>query len=929
MAKLTSRAMLLLILSILALSIIPVVSAAEITITEVLNEDDDPLTADDQDKGSEIHVFGEDVTSGFDVKLYWDNPAKDTWDSTNGEGLLNTTEADADGTFEIWFEVPESVADDHYLWVEDTKTGDLDSWEFIVLTKLDAPTSSLPEEEITVKGYGFGKEKDVVILLSDGSYPFESETGEILDTGDGSEDTFSGKTDENPIVPGSVTITAGAMTLTDEGDGDLVGAGVDDASINYATGDWEIEFDDPLGDDVDIVADYDWYDDVEDVLDVLSTAVTTNKVGSFSKSVDIPDWDFGDYEIYAYDEKDNNDDDDFDIGSQISLDVESAPVGGKVQIRGEGFTQPNAFEYAIEEDGVTIDGLNCYVVDAPVFIKSTGKFTLDIIIAGVDDEDDDYDIVVSDNGTRSATFEDFEVTGLPSIEIDPMFGAVGSKIEVHGYNFSALEDEEVELILDGDVVEDFETDENGEFSGTFTVPAIDDDTYEITAQQADFNIEASEDFRVGLMVVILTPNEGPAGKLVSLTGLGFTENGEWNATMGDEDIFEDEQADGTGKIRDEFYVPSLPVGSYDVVITDVEEEIQVVVEFDVDNTTTVILDPSSAPQDFNVTIEAEYFGQDDSGLEWVIYNITSDGDIDFEDDMEVWVRDYEDVEIDTERGNFTAWWDFNDEDLELDIGDYWVNVTDGHDMFVQVPFSVVAEINTAESHKSAYAIGDVVSFDITTNFKRDDTWIEVFDPDGVLYWKLEFVEDDFESVDHTYTVPIMAQADAKGNLLELTNDAPIGTWTWEWWDEVPDDDDELMMTGSFTVSIAPEAALEERLTGVETAISGLSSSVSDLGTKADAAAADSAAAKAAAESAKSSAESAAEAIGDIADTADNAKSAADAAKSAADAAKTSADEAKTAASGLSSLVYVAIGASVIAALAAIFAVMQIGRKIAG
>jgi hypothetical protein len=341
----------------------------------------------------------------------------------------------------------------------------------------------------------------------------------------------------------------------------------------------------------------------------------------------------------------------------------------------------------------------------------------------------------------------------------------------------------------------------------------------------------------------------------------------------------------------------------------------------------VTLDPASAPQDFNVSIHGEWFGQDETTLEFVIYNVTSGGDIDIEEDMDVWTED-DPAEV-TNDGNFSAWWDFNDEDLELDIGDYWINITDGHDMFVQVPFSVVAEINTAESHKSAYAIGDVVSFDITTNFVRDDTWIEVFDPDGVLYWKLEFVEDDFESVDHTYTVPIMAQADAKGNLLELTSDAPIGTWTWEWWDEVPDDDDELMMTGSFTVSIAPEAALEERLTGVETAISGLSSSVSDLGDKADAAAADSAAAKAAAESAKSSAESAADAIGDIADTADNAKSAADAAKSAADAAKTSADEAKTAASGLTSLVYVAIGASVIAALAAIFAVMQIGRKIAG
>ena len=70
-------------------------------------------------------------------------------------------------------------------------------------------------------------------------------------------------------------------------------------------------------------------------------------------------------------------------------------------------------------------------------------------------------------------------------------------------------------------------------------------------------------------------------------------------------------------------------------------------------------------------------------------------------------------------------------------------------------------------------------------------------------------------------------------------------------------------------------------------------------------------------------------VSGIADTASDAKDAADNAKSAADAAKTSADEAKTVTSGLTTLVYGAIGASLVAALAAIVSLMQISRRIAG
>jgi hypothetical protein len=92
------------------------------------------------------------------------------------------------------------------------------------------------------------------------------------------------------------------------------------------------------------------------------------------------------------------------------------------------------------------------------------------------------------------------------------------------------------------------------------------------------------------------------------------------------------------------------------------------------------------------------------------------------------------------------------------------------------------------------------------------------------------------------------------------------------------------------------------------------------------AAADAASTKA--DAAKVAADAATTAAQAATTAAQGAKTSADSATTAANAAKASADAAKASIDGLTTMVYVAIGASVVAALAAIFAVMQISKKIA-
>jgi peptidoglycan hydrolase-like protein with peptidoglycan-binding domain/lysophospholipase L1-like esterase len=73
---------------------------------------------------------------------------------------------------------------------------------------------------------------------------------ELLETSNGVKTTYSsadtspaGKPFElTPIIPGTFTLTAGTTTGTDDGNGNIVGAGIASSTINYATGSWVVNY---------------------------------------------------------------------------------------------------------------------------------------------------------------------------------------------------------------------------------------------------------------------------------------------------------------------------------------------------------------------------------------------------------------------------------------------------------------------------------------------------------------------------------------------------------------------------------------------------------------------------------------------------------------------------------------------------------------
>jgi hypothetical protein len=61
-------------------------------------------------------------------------------------------------------------------------------------------------------------------------------TGEAFGTGTGSQVTFTHTMAHIPVMISTVSITAGSVTATDDGTGNLIGAGVSGGSINYDSG---------------------------------------------------------------------------------------------------------------------------------------------------------------------------------------------------------------------------------------------------------------------------------------------------------------------------------------------------------------------------------------------------------------------------------------------------------------------------------------------------------------------------------------------------------------------------------------------------------------------------------------------------------------------------------------------------------------------
>jgi len=805
---------------------------------------------------------------------------------------------------------------------------------------------------------------DVVVDNDDGELKVdEYETG---------EDKYDGTLDNDMIQPGTIVWDIEAhATINDVKAGafvpdgnlwweDAVPAWKDVGNINYVSGEWTLDLGVVTGllngDDMDVV--YATIEEYANHINILTSSGVTNNLGTYeNKRVTIPSPVVeGQYYVVGLDGKNNRASDDFEIGAVISLSEDTADVGDKFEVTGEGFPPTVTLTCEIWRNDALVSNVHIIGSDGDDDeTDGTGDFAFDIIVPQVSKKADDYEIRVKHATSGTEAGADLEITDLASISVDPDFGPQGSSITVSGENFQNIKDKKVKIELTGPSTATIEAEVKLESDGSFevdtTVPTENDDTYDIVVtalddDDGDFYIEDDSEFRIGTIMVLLSKDESVVGDRIILTGNGFTASGEWNATFGDVTIFEEEQAvTGLLKVDSEtpqFFVPQLEPGVYTITVWDVEAEIMVETEFEITEYTVLDFELVDAPNEFNVSISGRNWPEvtlsgglsEADEIKFVLWNETDEWD------MEViqygphdivppidnpGSRDQDPAVLNATGFLNDAWWIVLDDET-LDKGTYWINATietdNEQEYFMQLEF-VVGDVHVHSApRKATFRLGDTVSFRIQHTFGNDANQpikggdIKVYDPDGELYWDGDPL-NTWSKVQTWYEAPTSSQT-ASGNPMLLLDDAPLGTWSYKW----REDNGDVIEEGTFNVEASAADIIGEQIEDLNSAIDDLTSDISAVTDAVAGVQSNVNSAIAAANAAVEAANAAVQAVNAVAATAGDA---ATAAQNAADAAT----DAKNAASGLTTLVYGAIGASLVAALAAIVSLMQISRRIAG
>ncbi len=580
----------------------------------------------------------------------------------------------------------------------------------------------------------------------------------------------------------------------------------------------------------------------------------------------------------------------------------------------------------------------------------SGRFSFDVIVPTGKNIKDDYTITVTAHGTAISASADFQITGQPSVTVTPSFGAQGSTVTVSGASYERVSGITVSVDLvntaNTATIANFGTTKtlaDGTFSSTFTVPLQPSGSYKVNANIANATLSATSAFNIGNVLISLADTSGPVGWHTTLTGFGFTFPGTFNVSIGTGStwttLVSSASVNTGGALPPtELTIPTLTPGIYTIKVFDVSSKIPITTAFTVTYGTSITTSSTTFPSGFNVTITGKGFDGSGPSVNFVLYNLTSTGVI-----GNWWTMDVKNntwptpgpavitgTAGNTGSGNLAAWWIASPSGTKLSAGNYYINATDTSSSAFKATTSFVIGPThvVATPRKASFAAGETISFTLEHSFGNDPTGVvygsmlKIMDPTGAVVFSGDALKTWVKTGDW-FTAPYSSQT-AGSNPMTLANDAVNGTYTWKWIGT----DSSTIASGSFAVtptstgtSNVQIVALQKQITDLATSVTSLAATIGNVATTATAASTAATSAAAAATAASTAAQAASAA-------ATAASTQATSATTAANDAKTAADNAAAAANGLTTLVYAAIGASLVAALAAIVALMQISRKIA-
>ena len=433
------------------------------------------------------------------------------------------------------------------------------------------------------------------------------------------------------------------------------------------------------------------YEDATYDLEPPINTTMSNALGSISTTFTVPTGATGANRVSAINVTDLFANATFTVGPAITLSPTTGPAGTVVTVTGRGY------DAGIEAVTITVHAASA-PLNTTITKTANGNFTGQFIVPTHDPVQNAPVVATSGGESASASFN---VTGTTAITLTPTTGAVGTVVTIEGANFTAIAGKTVTVDF-GTILgwTTFSTNATGGFSGTFTVPSLIAASYTVTATDTN-GLTNHEHFVIAVTFLGISPVKGPTGTLATVTGYGFeTVGGTANVTIGTlrvlTNILDTVLVAGTT-----FYVPTLPVGNYTVTALDTGL-LTASTNYEVNATTTVTLNSSSAIAGAKVALNASYFKAAQE-LTFTFKNATYTQALALTAATGYFTQA---TIAGLYNGTFTV--------PTLAIGSYTINATDSNNCTVEVSFSVVLAVPTITLNPTESLIGAVVNVTGTT-----------------------------------------------------------------------------------------------------------------------------------------------------------------------------------------------------------------------
>jgi hypothetical protein len=379
------------------------------------------------------------------------------------------------------------------------------------------------------------------------------------------------------LVPASPALAAREIELEkDEGE---IGEYIDITGSNFVASDPYAE-PDPIYSYVDIyftseVAEvgYD-IDDEVNIYDLVEDKILVDAEGDFEDRFRVPtelndgspdeDVRGGTYYVCVteWNEEDIKAVAEFTItaGEITGFDPDSGPVSTEVEINGENFGDSE--DITIEYDGDEID-----IDSGDSDTDSRGDFDCTIIIphsiAG------DHTITIKDE-TLTEVEETFTVE--PEMSFTPLQAPPDGTVTITGTGFG--DEADVEVTLGTVSVASGTTDDDGDFTISFTVPEMDEGIYDLVVEDDDGNDDEGEftveiGIEVSISPVTSSASPGHVGQDITVSGAGFEPNSTVTITYTSEpQVVATPESNADGVFSATFEIPASEGGAHTITASD-------------------------------------------------------------------------------------------------------------------------------------------------------------------------------------------------------------------------------------------------------------------------------------------------------------------------------------------------------------------------